>query len=138
MPTLEKPRILVVDDNEDWQKTVRGMLKDEGYDVAIAGTFEDAHALLISQSFNLAVIDMRLDDPDEENIDGITLARIIHKKWPHIQTVIITGFDTPGTVDEAMKPSSEGRLVHDYILKKDANELLLPTIQRLLSESVNS
>lgn len=138
MSTLERPRILVVDDNVDWQKTVRGMLKDEGYHVAVAGTFEDAKALLKRESFNLAVIDMRLDDPDEENTDGIALARIIHEKWSHIRTIIITGFDTPGTLEEAMRPSSGGRLVHDYILKQDANTLLLPTIQRLLGESVNS
>jgi CheY-like chemotaxis protein len=131
----EKPNILVVDDVGDWRITMRGMLQDEGYQVQVADTSPKALAILEEQPFDLAVIDIRLDETNEDDTEGITLAKKIHKRWPHIRIIIITGYDTPGTLEEAMKPTPEGRLVHDYILKKDTDTHLIPTIRRALSES---
>lgn len=130
----EKPKILVVDDIGDWRITMRGMLQDEGYRVQVAESSEKALAILEEQSFDLAVIDIRLDETNEDDTEGITLAKKIHKRWPLIKIIIITGYDTPGTLEEAMKPTPEGRLVLDYILKKDTDSHLVSAIRRALGE----
>ncbi len=133
------PTILVVDDVADWRITLRGLLTDEGYEVKVAGSIEEATTLLEKQPFNFAVLDIRLDETDEDNIEGVELAKTIHERWPQTKVIMITGYETTATTEETMKPVPGGdRLVHDYIMKKDTNEELLPTIQKALTEAVVS
>ncbi len=134
MMSQEAHSVLVVDDVGDWRITMRGLLQDDGYRVQVAETSAEALALLQTARFDLAVIDIRLDETNEDDTEGITLAKKIHEQWPSIKIVIITGYDTPGTLDEAMKPTPDGRLVHDYILKKDTHTHLIPTIRQALGE----
>ena len=128
-------KILVVDDLLDWRITFRGLLEDEGFYVRIADASEAALALLEKASFDLAILDIRLDETNEDNVEGITLAKKIRLHWPQTQVIIITGYETPDTIVEAMKPGADGQhLVHNYILKKDAAEELIPAIKRAIAE----
>lgn len=125
------PNILVVDDVADWRTTFRGLLKDEGHHVTTAQSIQEATALLENNKFDLAVIDIRLDEMNEDDTEGITLAKVIDERWPEIQVIIITGYETVETMMEAMKPRpGRGRLVYNYILKKDTTYLLIPEIKR--------
>lgn len=134
----ETHSVLVVDDVNDWRITIRGLLQDEGYRVQVAETAEEALAFLEADRFDLAVIDIRLDETNEDDTEGITLAENIYLQWPEVRIIIITGYDTSGTLDKAMKPTPTGRLVHDYILKKDTHTHLIPTIRQALGEPTHS
>lgn len=129
------PKILVVDDIADWRNTIRGMLRDEGYQVAVAESSKKALALLEEDVFDLAVIDIRLDETDEDDTEGITLAKVIDKQWPETQIIIITGYEADVTLTEAMRPTpGVGRLVFNYVLKKKTTEDLIPEIKKALAE----
>lgn len=135
-----KLRILVVDDLEDWQKTLGGLLRDEGYQVETAGSMEDALALLEAGRFALAVLDMRLDETNEQDTRGLDLAREISKRWPGVKTIILTGYGTLETIRAAMEPHPTFgglRLVFNFIPKTESKKLA-ETVEKALSQDIGA
>lgn len=127
-------KLLVVDDLKDWQKTIGGVLQDQGYDVSLAGSVDDAVSLLSDGEYDLALLDIRLDETDEENIEGLTLAETIRDRWPKVKIVIITGYGTPDTLQRSMEPDAQGkRLVEDFLPKGDTDKLIA-TVRRILDK----
>ncbi len=133
MPT-EPYSILVVDDLPDWRVTLRGLLTDEGYAVQVAGSSQEALALLAENHFDVAVLDVRLDETDEENKEGLDyLAVEIKKNWPEVKRIIITGYPTSESVNLALKPDEDGqRLVEDFVEKTDSDQLV-QVVQNILA-----
>ena len=122
--TNQRNRILVVDDLADWRITLKGMLLDEGFEVQEASSLEQALQVLANERFDLVITDLRLDDSDANNTQGLDLANIIKARQLDIKVVLITGYDTKDTVAQALQPNSQGkRLVADYITKNHTNEL---------------
>jgi len=123
--TDTRHKILVVDDLPDWRKTLSGVLTDEGYKVEVAGSLSQALELLTTDHFDLAVVDIRLDDSDESNIEGLDLAAKIRNLQPDVKVVIITAYSTPDTIKRAMQPDAQGqKLVENYVLKTQTNDLV--------------
>jgi DNA-binding NtrC family response regulator len=119
-------RLLVVDDLIDWQKTLGGLLSEAGYEVQMVGSIVDARDKLVTTNFDLAVLDVRLDETDENNTDGLDLAEEIKRRWPKTKVVIATGYGTPPVVRRAMEPQAGtmNRLADDFISKADTNKLV--------------
>ncbi len=103
-----RPSILVVDDLADWQMTLKGLLTDEGFNVNTAASTDEAIRLLESQSFDAALLDMRLDESDESNTEGLTIAWIIRKRWPPTKVIVFTGYGTQDAVERALAPDTNG------------------------------
>ncbi len=123
--TNKRQKILVVDDLLDWRTTLGGLLEDAGYDVQVAESSPAALELLKTSHFDLAVLDMRLDETDESNTEGLDLADEIKQHWPTTEVVMITGYGTPDTMRRAMEPDTQGRrLVANYIPKTQTEELV--------------
>ena len=85
-------RILVVDDQPDWQTTLRGLLVDEGYEVTTAGDEARALSAAVQTSFELAIIDVRLHGDDEDDDSGLSLALALKKLAPQMKVILLTGF----------------------------------------------
>ena len=120
----KQPSVLVVDDLPDWRTTLRGLLEEEGYNVQVAGTLAEAQALLAASPFDLAVLDACLDNSDETNTDGITLAGEIKSHWPAAKVIIITGYETSETIQRVMEPDARGqRLAADFVPKTETEKL---------------
>jgi two-component system response regulator HydG len=117
--------ILVVDDVRDWQATLSGMLTDEGYTVEAVGDRKSALETLEAGKFDMAVIDIRLDESDEANIGGLGLAREIKRVLPDLPVIIITGYPSLDTVQQALQPDEQGKtLAIDFVLKANVEELV--------------
>lgn len=124
---LDKGRItiLVVDDLEDWRLTLRGILVDEGYSVKLAASKGEALEILSGAEIPLAILDMRLDESDEGNQDGLVLAKTIKREHAGTQVILLTGYGTPDVVSKAMSPGPEGQaLIVDYLEKTETDKLL--------------
>jgi CheY-like chemotaxis protein len=127
-------KILVVDDLSDWRITLGGLLVDAGYDVQAADSSASALKLLKTDHFDLAVLDMRLDESDEDNTEGLDLATKIKEQWPAIKVVIITGYGTSERMRQVLEPDRCGRrLAVDYIPKTQTEELI-KIIQKTLAQ----
>lgn len=126
-------RVLVVDDLPDWRTTLGGLLRDGGFDVVAADSVDQAFQLLQDQHFDAAVLDIRLEDSNDRNEEGLELARKIKARWPGIKIVIVTGYSTEANRERTMKPDKHGiRLVDDYLFKTQSDRLA-SVVQRLLT-----
>lgn len=128
-------KILIVDDALDWRDIVAGLIRDfyPDYTIVTAGSIEDAKNRLAHHTFDLAILDIRLDDSDESNTEGLSLMEFIRQNHSHIPVFIITGYGNLETVERAMRPNEAGvRLAVDYIEKDKIHTDLLPHISVLL------
>ena len=123
--TNTRRKILVVDDLPDWRVTINGLLSDEGYDVRVTGSLPQALELLGTDHFDLAVLDIRLDETDENNTEGLDLAAKIRERWPSVKIVIITGYGTSEILRRALEPDAQGqKLAVNYIPKTETEDLV--------------
>lgn len=93
-----EPKILIVDDEPLVLEMFETVLRDTGYLTTTSSTATEAKNLLLSESFDLIIVDVWLDDED-----GFILAQYAKKIQSNIEVVVITG-----------RPSEKG--------KKDALE----------------
>ncbi len=70
--TNVRPRILLLEDRDDWIHLVSLLLKDD-YDVIPAKTLEDARQLVASSVFHLAIVDISMIPGDEFDEQGLQL-----------------------------------------------------------------
>lgn len=113
--------------------TLGGLLEDVGYKVRAAGSSSEALALLEASHFDLAVLDVRLDETDEGNTDGLDLAATVKRRWPKVEVIIITGYGTLNIIREALEPDPEGqRLASNYVPKTETEDLV-----RIVRETLN-
>jgi DNA-binding NtrC family response regulator len=131
------PKILIVDDAPDWREILAGLIVDfyPAYTVITAASIDEAKNKLALENFNLAILDIRLDDSDEGNTEGLLLTEFIHAHHPQTQVLIITGYGNLDTVERAMQPNEAGvRLAVDYIEKDKIHTELLSRISMLLDK----
>lgn len=108
-------KILVVDDEEAIRFTLDIFLRDEGYAVTLAASYDEAVACMLETTFDLMFIDIIM-----EGKSGIELLRTVKYKNPNAQVIIITGAPSIDTAAQALRL---GAL--DYIIKPvRQNELL--------------
>jgi CheY-like chemotaxis protein len=127
-------KILVVDDLADWRTTLSGLLTDEGYQVQVADSSAGALKAFETDRFDLAVLDIRLNERDEGNTEGLELAAKIKERWPNVQVILITGYGTQAIMRQALEANDKGqRLVADYIPKTQTEDLV-KTVRKVLKE----
>lgn len=108
-----KDRILIVDDDPSWQELLRETIEGLGaYDLRVAGSYQEADALLDRQHFHLAFVDLRLREAERE-LEGKKIARKIFEQDEGASIVIATGHADVGTAITALK---EWRVL-DFVLK---------------------
>lgn len=131
---MNKKRVLVVDDLPDWQKTLKGFLSDEGFEVKTAGSVRLALEAVNANRFDLAIVDIRLDETNEEDVNGLNLAFEIKKLDPNMKIIILTGYASIDLVRKAMEPNATGKRLADDFISKDKTDELLEIVQRLLAK----
>ena len=85
-------RILVVDDHRNWRDLLTALLEGDGHEVVTASTFHEGLGLLRAESFDAAILDMRLVDSSVYNIQGMALLGEAKRLQPLIRAVILTGY----------------------------------------------
>jgi NtrC-family two-component system response regulator AlgB len=88
-------QILIVDDERNIRTTLRMFLEDLGAQVVEAASTEAARAAAARQSFDLAILDLRLGHEY-----GLTLIQPLVAASPLIEIVVVTAF---GTVENAVE-----------------------------------
>jgi len=125
-------RILVVDDLPDVRVTLSGLLADEGYDVRSASSRAEALQMVDAGRFHVAVLDVRLDEADEDNRDGLLLMHEIREKDPDVAIIILTGYADVKMVQEALQPDREGVAPAFGFLEKSEVDQLPEYVKRAL------
>ena len=104
---VSSPRILVVDDERIVCESCQRILDEEGYEVEIALSGQDAFAKMKESPFDIVITDLKMP-----GIDGMDVLKHFQKEYPETIVIMITGFSTVETAVEAMKLGA-----FDYIPK---------------------
>ena len=104
---MPSARVLIVEDEPEWQNIVRELLADEGHTCHTADTYESALTRLGQESFNLIFLDMVLRefDPSVRQGAGWQLLNYLVEQHPRTKIIILSGRATAGEA---------ARLVRDY------------------------
>jgi two-component system response regulator AtoC len=124
---MPKPRILIVEDDADWQEIYRRCLQGADYNITPVRKLDTAMALLEEQPFDVVITDLKML-ADKEGFSGFGVlehAKAIH---PNVQVIVITGY---GSADHALRAMGSG--AYDYITKgRDLRQKLSLTVQGAL------
>lgn len=115
---------MVIDDDDGVRKVMRENLEKEGYLVETADSGMEALRKFSLNYYNLALIDIRLED-----IGGISLLEMINKRFPDMIKIMVTGFPTMENAIEAVNMGADG-----YILKPVKIDKLLAIIRKSLKK----
>lgn len=123
--------ILFADNDPDFLKTRREYLEQAGHNIIAASAPAEARAILLQGKIDLAVLDIRLDnDDDEKDTSGLILAREIALSVPKI---ILTGFPSVEAARRALGSRLDGlNPAVDFIDKREGPEALIEAIEKAL------
>ena len=114
-------RILVVDDELVVRDSLKEWLEDEGFQVDMAESGEEALNKMASQTYNLLLLDIKM--PGMDGVEVLKRSKDLH---PELPVVMMTAYATVETAVEAMKI---GAL--DYLMKPFDPDTLVPLIVQL-------
>jgi len=121
---MEKPSILVVDD----ELLIRDLLYDfftgQGWSISVAENGEKALEVLNEKSVDLVLSDIKMPE-----MDGLTLASRVRQSYPDLPVVLMTGFPSVETAVSALR-----NRVEDYVIKPFNINQLYKLIESKLAE----
>jgi len=120
----ERPRILIVDDDESIRKVLAAILEENGYEVDTAENGETAIEKTKTQFYNLTLFDIRLPD-----YEGTALITKVKDTIPKMRKIIITGFPSLQNAIDALNKGADA-----YIVKPFDMDKVLQTIKEQLKK----
>lgn len=121
---MQKPNILVIDDDDAHRSAMVVMLEDEDYAVDEADSGENALTLIGKKDYDLIITDYKM-----HRIDGMELLKIINDNDPLLKVIMVTGY---GSIEHAVEAIHTGAL--DYIPKPVDPKRLKTAILKALSK----
>ncbi len=118
----KRARILVVDDEESIRFTFDNFLSDEGYDVTIVESYDEAVALVKQNQYDLIFADIILGGNT-----GIDLLQEMHAIEHHCPVVMVTGYPNIDTASDSVRLGA-----FDYLSKPVRQDTLLRTARMAL------
>lgn len=92
-------KLLLVEDDASFAKTLRRSFERRGYSVINASSLETMTVLLEDHSPDYAVVDLKL----EGDASGLACVQALHKHDPEMLIVVLTGYASIATAVEAVK-----------------------------------
>ena len=120
---MTRQRVLIVDDEPDIRELLEITLLRMGLETRSAEDYSNATRLLLDESFDLCLTDMKLPDGD-----GITLVEYIQQHCPNTPTAVITAH---GSIDLAIKAMKCGAF--DFVSKPVSLETLRNLVDKALT-----
>ncbi|MFH1766184.1 MAG: sigma-54 dependent transcriptional regulator [Gemmatimonadota bacterium] len=99
-------RILIVDGDPDIRESLPGGLSDIGAEIATAADGEEALAKVGLEPPDIVLTDVRMP-----GLDGLELLRLLRKRAPSVDVILMTAFDDMPTVVAGMREGARDFLV---------------------------
>ena len=93
-------KLLIIDDQQQYLDSLTVYLKKK-FDVTTATSYSEALDKLKLET-DIALIDIRLDEKDEKNIDGLKILEWIKMNRPEISTFVMSAFREFSYAEEAL------------------------------------
>ncbi len=122
--STDQSQVLLMEDETSVAEGLRMVLREEGYEVDLAMTGENALDTISHKDFDLLVADLRLPD-----MDGMEVIKRVKDERPDTEVIVITGYPSVSTAVEAMKTG-----VADYLPKPFTDDELRVAVGDALKE----
>lgn len=120
-------RLLLVDDEKEFVKVLSNRFRKRDIDVGMAHSGSSAIQLLRGRDFDVAVLDLKMED-----MDGIEVLQIFKKMVPEMPIIILTGHGSEQALNEGMAYGA-----YDYLMKPcDFDDLLAKIREAVHQEAV--
>lgn len=96
-PVLDRERILIVDDEENMRKTLSEILADEGYDVEVAASGEEAVAMCRDGRFRVILMDVRMP-----GMNGVEAFRQIRRHQEGVRVILMSAYSINALKEAAL------------------------------------
>lgn len=91
-------KVLLVDDEEEFVTALAERMETRGMNVSTTVSPKDALDIVSKESFDAVVLDLQMPE-----MDGLEVLKILKKRHPDIQIILLTGHATVQKGIEAMK-----------------------------------
>ncbi len=91
-------KVLLVDDEKEFLDSLAERMKTRGMDVSTATSAPDALKKTEGESYDAVVLDLMMP-----GMDGLEMLKVLKKKRPEIQVILLSGHATVDKGIEAMK-----------------------------------
>lgn len=119
--------ILVADDDENIQMTLRMLLKKEGYSTEVASSPNEIIVALNRQLYSLLLIDLNFQRDTTSGVEGLSLLPQIRAIDPDLPIVVMTGW---GSIELAVEAIRSG--ASDFIEKPWNNARVISIVNNLI------
>jgi CheY-like chemotaxis protein len=125
-----RPRILMVDDDEEYSALIAGVLRKRGLEVATASSADEALESITSETPQLIILDVMMEHFDS----GFALSKSIREDHGRIPTILLSAIGQETGIDFEPKSSEQLERMHaDAFLDKGVTaDELVATIRELL------
>ena len=120
-------KILVVDDERIVLDSCQKVLEAEGFEVYLVLSANRALETMKKEGFGLLLIDIKMPKHD-----GMYLMREVRKKWPEMPIIVMSGYPTTNTIEEAVKMEAAA-----FVAKPFTPDELLETIRQVIQKEKN-
>jgi len=118
-----KSKLLVVDDELIVRDSLDKWFREEGYDVGVADSAQEALAKMAAGRFDLALVDIKMP-----GVDGVELQKRMHEIDPDMLVIIMTGYASVETAVTALKNAA-----YDYASKPFDHDDMAHTVRNALA-----
>lgn len=98
-------RVLVIDDNEGFARTMAETLERVGYECTVATSGRAGARHIENDEFDVVLTDLKMAD-----LDGLAIVRKVKEDLPDAEVVVITGYGDVKTAVEAIKQGASNYL----------------------------
>lgn len=116
--------ILVMDDDQLAVDSLNDYLKRAGYTVSTATSVREAVEHARESRYDAALLDMKMPE-----MDGFQAAAVLRQLQPDLRVIIFTGYASLEAEARAAQLD-----FYEYLPKSNWDDLLLPTIERVMAE----
>ncbi len=116
---VERIKLLLVDDEQAYVRILSKRLTKRDFDVTIAFSGIQGIQALRKQDFDVAVLDLKMED-----MDGIEVLKIFKKMSPNLSVIMLTGHGSEQAAREGVEFGA-----FDYLLKPCELEDLVARIK---------
>ena len=114
-------KVLLVDDEREFVVVLARRLAKRNFSVTLAQSGKDALAQLeADQDIEVVLLDAKMP-----GLDGIETLKLIRKKWPLVEVIMLTGHSTLDSAINAIKIGA-----YDYLLKPIEMKRLISKIEQ--------
>jgi DNA-binding NtrC family response regulator len=113
--SMEKMKMMLVDDEERFLSTTKKLLSRKGYEVFTAMSGAEALEKLRTNDIHVVILDVKMP-----GMDGIETLNAIKRSYPLVEVIMLTGHATVESAVEGLKSGAT-----DYLMKPtDVQDLI--------------